>query len=429
MYFGVIALELVLLAEYARRVRQFTALHVLFLYILISQTVFHFAEYLGFTQFAGADSRRTFLYDNDFGVELYACIFVLIYTSSIGIRIDNRYDFTNSMRTLVASNMTALQGAVPVLYCFAFAHLLSLDKSILWYNNTYLLLNSPLAMSDAIGAGLLTSLFQIFAATSIFLFSTTLFQGRLAIALCLMPLALWGFIFNIACCSRYSAILAFLSGMIAVISLTGIKRILVATFWFGLGLFFLVVVLNGRSASAFGLAAVPDILLGGLDIDFSKFVYAIANIFQGIFVSTDGLTINAEHPTSYKILSFSPFPSLLDGFEEIRRSQEIRVAKYVPMSAISEVILFGYLYAGFAALVLVLLLRRYLRIVQTGQANLAMMAAGWITLIFVQANAYPLRNVFRQALIALVVLWVVGLVTRSKVTRKRPLPQSVHLMT
>lgn len=426
MYFGIIVLELLLMAEFMRRIKQFTALNVIFLYVLVSQTVFHFAEYLGFTQFAGADSRQTFLYDNDLGIQLYAAIFSLIYISSIGISIDRRYDLAGSLKTLLASNIGGLQWVAPALYFFAVIHLLSLDKSILWYNNTYLLLNSPLAMTDALGAGLLTSLFQIFAASSIFLFSITLFQGRLPTALCLLPLALWGLLFNVACCSRYSAILAFLSGMIAIISLNGIKRSIFAFFWFSLGLFLLVVVLNGRSAAAFGVGAVPDILLGGLNLEFSKVVYAVANIFQGIFVSTDGITINAEHPASYKLLSFSPLPSLLDGFEEIRRSQEIRVARYVPMSAISEVILFGYPYVILASSVLILLLRKYLRFVQAGRANLSMILAGWIILIFIQANAYPLRNVFRQALLALFVMLVVGAVSRSRPPQNRPLPLPAH---
>ncbi len=103
--------------------------------------------------------------------------------------------------------------------------------------------------------------------------------------------------------------------------------------------FFYLIALQARSATELGVDAVFNVSLS--NYSYVDLINILANIFSGglVFSEAAGLSA-ADYSIQYKILSFSPVPSAIDGFHAYR-SEEARINIYAPFSAIVEAYRFG----------------------------------------------------------------------------------------
>lgn len=94
-----------------------------------------------------------------------------------------------------------------------------------------------------------------------------------------------------------------------------------------------------------GLGATPEIIDmvisdGGYDFLATTF----GSLLMGGILFVHAAEINPDYTEIYKILSLSPLPSFIDGFQNVRSSNEVRLNVFVPLSAISEIFHFGIVY-------------------------------------------------------------------------------------
>lgn len=165
---------------------------------------------------------------------------------------------------------------------------------------------------------------------------------------------------------------------------------------------------EGRGHSEHGFASIPS--------NFSRYfsenigdesLSVVVNLCEGIFSTAESLQIKAPFNSQYKILTFSPLPSFIDGFSDIRKSSEHRLHAYVPMSGIGEAINFGW--PAFVLLILIyfLLIRSHSAIAKT-YPTLFLLCNFLILFSLYHLLAYPLRNGLRFAWIA----WFIILIGR-----------------
>jgi hypothetical protein len=127
------------------------------------------------------------------------------------------------------------------------------------------------------------------------------------------------------------------------LKLRGRRIVLITSFAFAVSC--LACALVGRGMAIHGVSSIPatiEATIGnGVEGNASL---VLTNFTEGIFVTAEGFTINHFYPLSYKVLSLSPLPSLIDGFASIRPRFAIRLSPYVPVGGITEALNFGYMY-------------------------------------------------------------------------------------
>jgi hypothetical protein len=144
--------------------------------------------------------------------------------------------------------------------------------------------------------------------------------------------------------SRVSAITpAIIATLWWSLKLRGRRVVLIASFAFAVSC--LACALVGRGMAIHGISSIPATIeataANGIEGNTSL---VLTNFTEGIFVTAEGFTINHLYPLSYKVLSLSPLPSLIDGFASIQPRFAIRLSPYVPVGGISEALNFGYIY-------------------------------------------------------------------------------------
>lgn len=163
----------------------------------------------------------------------------------------------------------------------------------------------------------------------------------------------------------------------------------------------IVFVLVGRGSDTHGVLALADYFSNSFSAT-SAWSFLAANIFEGVFVQGEVFFYTNTHFSGiYRTLSFSPFPSAIDHFQDVIDHQ-IRYHTYVPMGATSEVLLFGppyfVLYWGTvctAYWVAVKYFRKHRNL-------LGLILIVWFLGGFYMQFAYPVRNVYRTYLIVII---------------------------
>jgi len=179
-----------------------------------------------------------------------------------------------------------------------------------------------------------------------------------------------------------------------------------------LGALFYFGALVGRGSGEHGLSTIPRYFyLNEYRLISDYYIVSVYTLFEGVLVTAQASMISGDHPTIYKILSFSPLPGALDGFAAIRDSMQIRISVNVPIGSWSETLMFGPAYfAALSAIVLMLvLLNAYIVHVVAPRIAIAFSMATTFFLVF--SNAYPLRNSLRYILVlaiahALAIVWI-----------------------
>ncbi len=97
----------------------------------------------------------------------------------------------------------------------------------------------------------------------------------------------------------------------------------------------LTIVLGARTTFAHGLSMVPFYLVHPFQNEtVADSIQVVLDFFQGIFVTAESFQIGGLFPLRYKILAFSPLPSLIDGYSKLVHQSEHRLSLAVPMSGI-----------------------------------------------------------------------------------------------
>jgi hypothetical protein len=178
-------------------------------------------------------------------------------------------------------------------------------------------------------------------------------------------------------------------------------------------MFMLIFSLAGRSYGEQGISSFAETPTM-LTTYYGRYKVAdgVLNLFEGAFSSTEMFGRRSRASSlKYQILSFSPLPSFIDGFDEIRTANLHKLGRYAPPSAILEAWSFGWPFVIF--LVLTQVIAGRLAVNMMGRAN---------TLIAVSANVlmafatyaeftYPVRTIYRFFLLALI-LGILGTLTR-----------------
>lgn len=327
--------------------------------------------------------------------------FSLIYMAFLAVYIlESRrpsYIYAKKLKTPQREkNRNGLSAAPVLVFLFAAYHFHILDKSIIYNSSEYLLMSSAKAVNEKTQFNLfIQSSHKLVGVISLFLLGSAIVRRRYFDAIVLVLPCIWFYLFQIGAHSRFSAVNA---ASFAFPFLYSEKR---AHKSIGM-LFIIISVLNilsslsGRGSNIQGFASISNYFNDALAISQTEFVEVLGNIFEGVFVQAEGFYYNEhQYATRYKITALSPLPSFLDGYADLIKWDQIRLHKYVPMSATTEVRLFGpaflfiyFLIATYSYSIIFYFFRRKKQIAFTASLII-------FTLACYLQFTYPTRNVFR----------------------------------
>lgn len=394
-------IEILMLLEITRRFRFVTAVHLVILYVICSQIAFFFGNVL--IDDPGPESRLTYLFNQNLGIWTYFLIAVIAYSSSVLLAPAE----TVSTRQVVKQLAGAASRFVPYVAggcaLFVFFQLSVIDYSSMMFHAWYGAAPPRFDSSALSAAFKLYSLFAILSAASLPLAWRS---GSRLNAFVLTVTTSWLFLYSLSSASRGAAVMifAFAAAWLATTNRNHIPKLAASVVVL---LLVMQSALTSRGLGEFGLSSLPHMIGNAFDLSGTQLRYVIVNLFQGIFTTTDGLTVSANFNPIYSWLSFSPLPSGIDGFDKVLRNSEIRLGLYVPMSAIAEAYNFGPIFLVIAIFTLWLSLRSTLISLSKGYAAVSLFTSLMLFAFFVQANAYPMRNTYRPFLAVIAINFLV----------------------
>ena len=277
-----------------------------------------------------------------------------------------------------------------------------LNWDIIFHNNTYMMMASPDAIKIEPPLGsLLQSVVNYSALISGMFVGLCLNRRFNAYTIIWISALTWQLAFTMAGCSRSTAVNF---GVVIIFSSLFSQRphrfrlatMLLMAVWFYCS------ALAGRGQSEFGLTALPSILASPLSLEAKDWIAMLSSIFQGAWITGDGLDYTANFNPIYAMLSFSPLPSVIDNFSTYLTLYEIRLNLYVPMGAQTEVIFFG---PGYTALFwgTIFALSRTLVKNKNNLGLFYYFGTAFFLVTFMSSGAYQTRNVYRTFIILLLV--------------------------
>lgn len=159
--------------------------------------------------------------------------------------------------------------------------------------------------------------------------------------------------------------------------------------------FLYIRVLYGRNYDSQGLSVLLEAFD---DIDFFQIYMAyglIANLAEGFVNFANSVLLHASFAPSYKLLSFSPFPSFVDGFNQLLDVEEVRVNAFVPMGSFGEAYHFGFVFFLLYLAIIFWSLVMSHRVYAAGSRFFGLLIAVVFAWNFMYSFGYPLRNVVR----------------------------------
>ena len=314
---------------------------------------------------------------------------------------------------------------VAALWLYHLFLFMALNWSLVWKNDTYLLMNGErvLAFDNPI-TKFLIGVFPFSGLLIFILLGVYAWKRGQYIAAALLPLGLFDLLYQVGAHSRKSVlyILAFagLSYMVRKDRTTAIVGAIIA-------LITLLFCLGGRNYHQHGVSTLfmPFTILAAY---FERNSFrAVFNLFEGGFNTTELFTRSYSSSTKYKIMSFLPLPSVIDGFNKIRDVQMHRLGPFSPPSAIFEVWSFGGIWILWFLFIQVTAGRIVVRLFSGGSDLIAMAANALMALATYLQFTYPMRPVNRFMVFALL-LGLIGRAvarhrTRTVVARRGPRPR------
>jgi hypothetical protein len=346
------------------------------------------------------------------------------YISLITFFADGLVKFTQTSHNFdlrsalyVAANKALNPSILIFLYVILVLNILFLDLGVVWNNSIYLYMNGPAAYNLPHNfAVMLKALLSLIGLLSTFYFAISIKLKRPDHALLSSIPFIFCFIYQLASHSRITTTYIFAIVLVFVLfTQDKIKKRLYAICGVFLIIFTLLFSLQGRGSGQHGISNIPaGIAAVATSSTTEDLSFAFTNVMQGIFVTAEGLDVPAEHTTKYKVLSFSPFPSIIDGFASIREKDEIRVNYFIPMSTFAELYHFGFIYIIIFSVLYGYTVVRLSDLQVNKSSIVAILCNIYFFILFVIMNSYSVRNVFRQMLILIVILALLKFFTRYK---------------
>ncbi|MBZ9937884.1 hypothetical protein LB518_16410 [Mesorhizobium sp. BR1-1-16] len=288
-------------------------------------------------------------------------------------------------------------GVFMVIYVFIMV--LILDWSIVWSNSVYLLMTRPNDVVTVSGVGFLLSLMPFAAILAAVLAAINISLSRTAWGIFFGVVALMGTFYYIGAHQRVALLppVAFF----VVLSVVGRRtHLFLRSLSAVLAVFSLTSALAGRGSGTHGISTIFDAFVRAVGSDLLDTASSLMlNLTEGIFVVAESLVGEPVYPLLYKILSFSPLPSVIDNFQSISRVSQVRITRYVPYSGYVELYNFGIVFLLAFVLFFWISIRIYKNVLKRNQY--IGLACGFLILLgLIQLFAYPLRNGLKPLWIA-----------------------------
>jgi len=215
---------------------------------------------------------------------------------------------------------------------------------------------------------------------------------------------------------------------ILVIALTGLfcikryKYLFVALAFMSVLLYFHCLGLRGTKQGEFarpnfGLCTYFENTLDPIKYDgfTGSIEFALVNVFSGGLNLARYLDNGAQVQDSgeYKVKSFSPLPSLVDGFSSIRDVHQIRISSYMPLSSYAELVSFGVFFfiPYFATFFLVLYFNAN---IMSRSLTLGGISSAPFFFACIYMGSYPVRHTYKFIVISGFLCLAAFMITQSK---------------
>lgn len=179
--------------------------------------------------------------------------------------------------------------------------------------------------------------------------------------------------------------------------------------------------LSDNRHGEFGVYAVINLLFSGnLFVKDNFILFSMVNFFGGGFVLARAFLFGQSeffYPLSYKILSFSPFPSIIDSFDNTP-AQLNRAAPTAPFSNFAEVYLFGDYFIVFFSFFLFLVLKVLTKYYHKFYGIYSIILFVPCYYAFLKMHAYPLRHSIRFMYISIFMVVLYSIFNKVNIKKK-----------
>lgn len=338
--------------------------------------------------------------------------------------------FGSNSRTVKVFNPSALtipinrsRILVPIgvfLLLATFAHGWQLDWRLTWRGTDYAAYNDPLLMSvtNPLGRVYHTLMPLLLLGVGPLLIGIIKARRGGIALLYVIPFS-YSLLYEVASNSRWGG-LPLLGTAAFIFLLYGRKGTFPGILLILMGILLYVSALVGRAAPYHGISMIIANLgatLGGSA--FGVLQLTIYTIFEGIFSTSRVGDYSPSYPLIYKLLSFSPFPSSIDGFNSVALKYEVRMRSYLPIGAWAEAFYFGAIYfAAWSCLILTFfLIDAYVSRAANGLLQKAVSISLLVEMAF--SNTYQMRNTLRILLIFSTVQLVILAIRRREMRLRK----------
>lgn len=384
-------------------------------YIVLMKITFFSFSNLGFQFDLGATSDMGYFYKGNETLFIYSIFFWAVAATLIWV--PRNIEWLKGFQLSLSSKMGKRSGTplLAIILLILVSNLVFMNISALWSNKEYLFITGPKGyyLPPGIAMLLITAMNIGAVICSIFL-PFYLRKNRTQALLASIAWLFW-FAFYLSAGSRLAAIMFFSLFAIQFLLSRGRWALIYLVLGFVGAFIIMMIGLATRSSGEYGISHFFDAISyfsGKMAWDFA--IFAWVNFMQGIFITSDGIIYDRVYSTEYKILSFSPLPSFIDSFDEIRKGAQIMIYKSVPMSGIAEIYHFGVFYFLFYIFALILILRTAHKSFRSKSYYLTAFANFFIFIMFIIMNGYAVRNSFRQTLLAYAVIVFAGTIPKFK---------------
>jgi hypothetical protein len=276
-----------------------------------------------------------------------------------------------------------------------------LDWSFVWKNHTYLEMSSILSLKyvNFISASLIST-YKFVGLISVFLVAFLWRRSTRFISLFIIPFAIFSFLFQLGAHSRFA--------VLYIVVFAGVRYIIfndrnISIFLFTSTLPILAFCLGGRGTDVHGISAI----LHAREAFASYFDGGAGQLFlnalEGSFVTSELFKRSFNASLPYRILSFSPLMSFIDNFDTLISHNMYKVGPFSPPSAYFELRSFGWPFAVFYVLVVILTGRLSANLFVQSPTLTHLLSNTLVLLATYLSMTYPVRHVFRYYVIALVI--------------------------
>ena len=215
-------------------------------------------------------------------------------------------------------------------------------------------------------------------------------RERMRTLIAVLPLSL-NFIVSFAESSRVSAVFLIFAASCLYLA----NKYVISAMFIILGLFVFLGVIEARNHTEIGIGHQFQYMFETI-FNIDSYMGLFQNLFNGTLLMDAAANTAAgnAYSTSYKILSFLPSISAIDGFSRILLTDEQRINPAIPFSAFAEAWQFGISYFLFLFLILYLAAYCVNKSIRYGRA-FSFLLLGIFMLGWTQVSQYPVRNTIR----------------------------------